>query len=145
MRPPPELQRERHWIDVRFFPPRLFIAMSMDFAVMQPADGHRVLIANLSAERARLGEAQMMSVGREPAANETRQGGDKSQVLFVAQANDLARNGRMRRAFFLAASFFALGVVAMRSKAIRSARRRRSGFSSRLRQDVFANCLKAAG
>src|SRR5579872_3088363 len=107
MCPPPELQSERHWINVRFFPPRLFIAMSMDFAVMQPADRHRVLVADLSAERARLGEAQMMSVGRATAANEAGQGGDKSQVLLVAQANDFARVERPRRVAELSAGFCA--------------------------------------
>jgi hypothetical protein len=61
----------------------------MQFAVVQPADRDGVLVAHLAAERARLGEADMMRFGRRSAADDTGLGHDESAMLLVAQANGL--------------------------------------------------------
>ena len=56
---------------------------------MEATDGDRVLVADFSAERARLGEANMMRLARPPAADDARLCGDELAVLLVAQADGL--------------------------------------------------------
>ena len=58
--------------------------------MMEPADGDRVFVADLAAERARLGEANVMRFGRRPAADDAGLSGDELAVLLVAQANGLS-------------------------------------------------------
>ena len=59
---------------------------------MEPADGDRVFVADLSAERAGLGKANVMRFGRRPAADNAWLRGDELAVLLVAQTNGLRRN-----------------------------------------------------
>ena len=59
---------------------------------MEPADWDRVFVADLSAERARLGEANVMRLGRRAAADDAGLSGDELAVLLVAQANGFRRN-----------------------------------------------------
>ena len=51
---------------------------------MDPADRDRVLIADFAAERARLGEANMMRFGRHSTADDARLRGDELAVLLPA-------------------------------------------------------------
>ena len=60
--------------------------------MMEPADGDRVFVADLAAERAGLGEANVMRFGWRPAADDAGLRGDELAVLLVAQANGLRRN-----------------------------------------------------
>ena len=60
--------------------------------MMEPADRDRVFVADLAAERAGLGEANVMGFGWRPAANDAGLGGDELAMLLVAQANGLRRN-----------------------------------------------------
>ena len=66
--------------------------MAVDLAVMEPADRHGKLVADLSPERSRLGKAQVMGVGRRATAHEARLGRDEPAVFFVAQSNGLCRD-----------------------------------------------------
>src|SRR5271166_7177853 len=59
---------------------------------METADRHRVLVADLSTERARLGETNVMRCGRHPAAVDAWLRGDEFAVLLVAQPNGLRHN-----------------------------------------------------
>jgi hypothetical protein len=65
---------------------------------MDPADGDRIFVADLPAERAWLGEANMMRFRRRPAADNTGLTGDELAVLFVAQANGLCVDATAARA-----------------------------------------------
>jgi hypothetical protein len=65
---------------------------------MQPAHRNCEFVADFAAKGARLGETQMMGVDGDAAADETRERCDKSLMLFIPQANDLAGDGRPRRA-----------------------------------------------
>ena len=59
-----EPQRSRHpgRIDSELIPPSRFIAVTMQFAMMSPAQWHRELVAHLAAEGAVLRKAQMMGI-----------------------------------------------------------------------------------
>ena len=63
--------------------------MSVDLPVMEPANRHGELVADLSPERTGLGKAQVMWVGRRATTHETRLGRDEPTVFFVAQPNGL--------------------------------------------------------
>ena len=63
--------------------------MSMDLAVMEPANGHGELVADLSPERTGLGKAQVMWVGRRAAAHEACLSQNESSMLLIAQTNRL--------------------------------------------------------
>jgi hypothetical protein len=56
----------------------------MEFAVVETADRDCVFVADLASKRPRLGEANMMRLGRPPATNNTRLCGDELAVLLVA-------------------------------------------------------------
>ena len=70
-------------------PPRSFIAVGMQFAMMEPADGNRVFVADLSAERTKLGQAKVMGLRGCSAADYAGLCGDEFAVLLVTQANGL--------------------------------------------------------
>ena len=63
-----DLQR----LDREPLPPGDFVAGLMQLPVMTTAQGHGELIADLEADGSRLGEAQVMGIGRLPAADEAR-------------------------------------------------------------------------
>jgi hypothetical protein len=58
---------------------------------MGPANRNRKLVADFASHRARLGKAQMMGVGRRPAADQTRLPRYELAVFFVAKADGLGR------------------------------------------------------
>jgi hypothetical protein len=64
----------------------------MQITVMKSADGNRVFVADLAAERARLGEANVMGLGGCAAADDAGLRGDELAVLLVAQTNGLSGN-----------------------------------------------------
>jgi hypothetical protein len=64
----------------------------MQFAVMRATDGDGVFVADLSPERARLGEAKMMRVRRGASTYDARLPGDEFTMFLVAQANGLAHD-----------------------------------------------------
>jgi hypothetical protein len=80
------LARDNEGIDARRLPPALLIADPVKRAVMAAAQWHGEFVADLAAQRPRLGEAQVVWIGRRAAADQTRLPGDKPQVLLVAVA-----------------------------------------------------------
>ena len=76
-------------------PPGTFVANAVDGAMMAAAERHRELIADLTAERPRLHEAQMMGVAGRAAADQAGLRSHEPQVLLVAVA---ARFGDGKRA-----------------------------------------------
>ena len=73
-------------INASIFPPCDFIARAMGLAMMAPAQRHGELITDLAAERAVLGEAQMMGVCRPAPTNQASLFGHELDVLLVAKA-----------------------------------------------------------
>jgi len=57
------------WIKPDFLPPRGFIAAAVHLAMMPTTQGHGELIADLATECPALGEAQMVRVRRDAAAD----------------------------------------------------------------------------
>ncbi len=64
----------------------------MQLPVVETADGDCVFVADLSAERARLSEANVMRLRGRPAADDAGLSGDEFAVLFIAQPNGLRRH-----------------------------------------------------
>ena len=82
-------------IDGGFLPPFGFVAKTMNFPMMAPAQGNRELIADLASERAALREAKMMSVGRLPAADQTGTARNKFDMVAITEP---ARLGQCQNA-----------------------------------------------
>jgi hypothetical protein len=89
MRPSPQLERDGQRIYVHPDPPGGLVAVAVQFAVVQATDRDRVFVADLSANRTRLGEANVVRFGRRAAANDAGLGGDELAVFLVAQAKSL--------------------------------------------------------
>jgi hypothetical protein len=64
----------------------------VQIAVKEPADRDRIFIADLSAESARLREANVMRFGGLPAADDAGLRGDELAVFLLAQAKGFRRN-----------------------------------------------------
>ena len=64
--------------------------------MMEATEGNRVLVADLSAERPWLGEAEMMRLARRPAADHTGLRGDELAMLLVAEADHFGRHATTR-------------------------------------------------
>jgi hypothetical protein len=73
-------------VDASLPPPVALVAQAMHRPVMPATERDRELIADLAAERARLGEAQVVGIRGLAAAHETCLLGDIAQVLPVAIA-----------------------------------------------------------
>jgi hypothetical protein len=58
----PQRPRGVGWIEPQPLPPRRFIPVTMDFAMMSPTQRDREFITGLTAERPVLRKAQMMGV-----------------------------------------------------------------------------------
>src|SRR5205814_1434633 len=83
----PESTRDGDRVDAGVLPPGRLVADVVHQPVMDAAERHCELVADLAPERARLHVAQMMGVGGPAAADEARLLGDVTQVLTVAKAS----------------------------------------------------------
>jgi hypothetical protein len=68
----PKRERDRRGIDGDPGPPRRFIAIAMQLAMMEAANGDSVFVADFAPERAGLSEANVMRFGWRTAANDAR-------------------------------------------------------------------------
>ena len=82
----PQLTGREGRVDSSLVPPRRFIAMTMQLAVMATAERHGELVADLAAERPALGKAQVMGVGRFTAADQTSLLRHKAHMVAIADA-----------------------------------------------------------
>jgi glycerol dehydrogenase-like iron-containing ADH family enzyme len=64
----------------------------MDVAVMNPAQGHRELVAHLQSHRPRLDESEVVGVGGASAADQTRLRRHEFEMGFIAQPSWLAES-----------------------------------------------------
>jgi hypothetical protein len=60
--------------------------MSMQLAMMSPAERHREFVADLATECTRLREAQMVWIGRPPAADQARLLNHMPDMIAVTNA-----------------------------------------------------------
>jgi hypothetical protein len=78
----------------------------MDFAMVAPTQWDRELIADLTAKGRRLGKAQMMGIGRTPAADQASLFRNRFDMLPIAnaarhrQCQDALVNNRSALPFF---------------------------------------------
>lgn len=96
----PKRPRSGGGINPKPFPPGGFIAVPMHFAMMPSAEWDGEFVTDPAAERAPLGEAQMMRIAGCAAADQARLLGDIPDVLAIANA---ARLGQAEHAFVDAA------------------------------------------
>jgi hypothetical protein len=68
-------------------PPRGFVAIEVQLAMVDAADWDRVFVADLATKRARLRESNVMRFGCCATAEETWLRGDELAMLLVAQAD----------------------------------------------------------
>ena len=73
----------------------------MQFAMMRATDRDGIFVADLSSERAGLGESKMMRIRRRAAAYDAGLAGYEFAMLLVAQANGLAHHTAADGADFL--------------------------------------------
>ena len=83
MRLKPQGSGSGQWIDSGSTPPRGFIAVSVEFAMMPPAQRDGELIADLTSECASLRKAEVVGITRPPAADKTRLLSDMPDVLAI--------------------------------------------------------------
>lgn len=73
-------------IEPEFLPPPGFIALTMEFAMMSPAERDCELVADFASECSILGKTQMMGIARLPSADQAGLLGHKSHVVAIANA-----------------------------------------------------------
>ena len=73
-------------INGSILPPCGFVARAMGLAMMAPAQRHGELVTDLAAERAVLGEAQMVGVGRPAPTNQASLFSHELDMLLVTKA-----------------------------------------------------------
>ena len=83
MRLKPQGSGSGQWIDSGSTPPRGFIAVSVEFAMMPPAQRDGELIADLAPKCTTLREAQVMRIARFSAADKTRLLSHMPDVLAI--------------------------------------------------------------
>ena len=79
---PPQLARDLKWIDVTLLPPLPLLECGVDLVVVDGAQRHGELIADLERNAPRLGVANMMCMRRSAAANNAWLLGDKAEMLL---------------------------------------------------------------
>jgi len=80
----PQFSRGLRRINPGTAPPRRFIAMAMEFAMMTAAKRDGELVANFAAQCAALGKAQVVGVAGLPAAEQAGLLRDEPEVIAVA-------------------------------------------------------------
>src|SRR5688572_4621240 len=94
---PPQREGGGQRLDARLLPPRCFVTLPVNFAMMQPTNRHRELIAHFASKRWGLGKAQVMRVGGCAAAHQAWLARDEGAVLLVAQADGLCHQAGSAR------------------------------------------------
>ena len=77
-------------IELEFLPPSSFITVTVELAMMSPAERDRELVADLAAERMVLRKAQVMGVARLTSADDASLLGHKPHMVPIANTPRLA-------------------------------------------------------
>src|SRR5215472_10294333 len=107
MRLQPQAASRGGWVDTSLGPPHRFITTAMNLAMVPATERDRELVANLAAERRRLGKAQMMGIGGAAAADQARLLGYRLDVVTVTDPSSC----RQRQDAFLDDCFALLFTV----------------------------------
>jgi hypothetical protein len=78
----PKSERNRHWIDIGFVPPRALVALTVELAMMDAAQRHRELIRHFVPKRSRLCEPKVMDLAGLPATNDTRLNSNEAKMIL---------------------------------------------------------------
>ena len=81
----PELASAYGRVNASFVPPHGFITATMDFMMMTSAQRNGKFVTDLSSNRSALCEAEVVSIRRSPAADQTWVSGNKLEVLAVTK------------------------------------------------------------
>src|SRR4029077_10911392 len=71
-------------------PPGDLVSMAMDVTVMNPAQGHRELVAHFQPHRPRLGKSEVVGVGGASSADQTRLRRHEFEMGFITESTWLA-------------------------------------------------------
>jgi hypothetical protein len=106
MRLLPEDRRNGKGINALALPPGAFIAAPMELTMMQPAQRHSELVADLAAQRAGFRKFEVVSIGGAPSTDEAALAGNKLEMVAIALAyrfaNDEKSIGAGRVLFLIA-------------------------------------------
>jgi hypothetical protein len=91
----PQTLRNLHRLYVGGLPPFLFVAAAMEVTVVDAAQRHCELIANLAPKCARLPKLDVMRIGRTPAADHARERAHEVPMRFIAFADWLYESDRV--------------------------------------------------
>jgi hypothetical protein len=89
--------RDLYRLYVGALPPFLFVAGAMQIAVVDAAQRHCELIANLAAKCARLSKLDVMGIGRTPVTDQARLRAHEVSMRFIAFADRLYERDRVPR------------------------------------------------
>ena len=127
----PQRAGNRRRINAELFPPGGFIAVAMHLAMMAATERNGELVTDLAAQRAALGEAQMVSVtGVRP---QTRQG---CWATYLTCSRSRTRRGSGRARTFLSTPATRRRLASTRGR-VASRGRDRSGFVGLLVSSAF--------
>jgi hypothetical protein len=73
-------------IEPEFLPPSGFIAVTMEFTMMSPAERDRELVARFAGKRPILRKTKMMGIARLASTDQAGLPGDKTYMLAIANA-----------------------------------------------------------
>ena len=90
----PQQSRGLGGINPSITPPRCFIAVTVDVAVVASAERHGELVTDFAAECAALCEAEMVGIAGLPAADQARLLRDVTEVVAIADAPRLREGKR---------------------------------------------------
>ncbi len=74
-------------IEIALLPPTKLVSGIMKLPVMQGAEGHGIFVRDFPAHGGRLGELEVMGLGRLPSADEAGVVGNEAEVAGVAEAS----------------------------------------------------------
>ena len=92
MRLCPQARGNDQGIDSLFLPPDALVAPPMQFAMVQPADGHGEAIADPPPHRPLSRKLDVVGIRGRAAANEARLSGYKPQMVAIAFAYGFAND-----------------------------------------------------
>ena len=86
MRFKPQRPRGAGRIKPKLLPPRRFVTVTVNFAMMSPAQWHCEFVTDLVAERTNLREAQVVRIGRPSTANQASLFDDMPDMVAITNA-----------------------------------------------------------
>src|SRR5216684_5640178 len=96
----PKCSSHNQWLNTLLLPPCAFVSTSMEFAMMQPANGNGKFIAYLASHGPLLCELNVVSVGWCATADQTRLCSHEFKMFAITLSHWLADDNHRLRAWF---------------------------------------------